>query len=136
MVSGLCCWPARMRPSGGYCCRRPCIMNSFVRALRPDWIALFHSAAHVRATREINGTGLRQLNMVDAVQLPHLALTSGEPSASDAAGAKHWVGGDSCVWGLIWGLLARFTGPKRPFAHHGELQSGSELGECCLPSID
>jgi hypothetical protein len=53
-------------------------------------------------------------------------------------GAKHWVGGDSCVWGLIWGFSERFTGPRLPSSadeHHrrtphipglgGRLKSGS-----------
>jgi hypothetical protein len=33
---------------------------------------------------------------------------------SQAAGAKHGVGGNSYVWGLIWGLLERLTGPRLP----------------------
>jgi hypothetical protein len=53
--------------------------------------------------------------------------------------AKRWVGGDSCVWGLIWGFSERFTSPKLPssadkhhrsppFTRQDELQTGSELG--------
>jgi hypothetical protein len=60
-------------------------------------------------------------------------------AAQCAVGAKHWVGRDSCVRGLIWGLSERFTGPRlpssadehhraRPFAPQDELQTGSELG--------
>jgi hypothetical protein len=36
--------------------------------------------------------------------------TSGMRCRVDCAG---W---DSCVWGLIWGLLERFTSPKTPFS--------------------
>jgi hypothetical protein len=61
-------------------------------------------------------------------------------------GAKRWVGRDSCVWGLIRGLLERFTGPKRPFladenhcvrpfARQDELLSGSGLVNVSYPYI-
>jgi len=56
--------------------------ETFREGFEAGLVRLFSSDAHRQATLAINGTGLRQLNMVDAVQLSHmcdaLALKPGE----------------------------------------------------------